>query len=56
MWEKRGRVSWKGVGVPLGYWRPELKDMEMGTAERSAWESRGERKQVGMKEDLGPSG
>lgn len=27
-----------------------MKDMEMGTADHSAWESLGDRKQVGVKE------
>lgn len=33
----------------MGYWRTEMKDMEMGTAGHSAWESLGKRKQVGVK-------
>lgn len=48
MWEKR-EEEFPGRGKhPFG--RTEMKDLEMGTAEHSAWESLGEGKQVGVKE------
>lgn len=47
---KKERKSFlEGVGAPLGSWRTEMKDLERGSAERSAWESLGEGEQVGAK-------
>lgn len=47
VWEKREEeFPGRGRG-PFG--KTEMKDMEMGTQEHRAWESLGERKQVGVK-------
>lgn len=54
---KKERKSFlEGVGVPLGSRRTEMKDPERASAEHSAWESLGEREQVGVEELRGRRG